>query len=183
MKTSQKVTQFFKHKILFNKKSGFQNPKCLILRNFFSSYRKKCEINCSYKLQRLQKMLLKNWIMRNSPRPLRPTNRKSLNLATWFFIKAVELRSSAQKFSSLPALTVTRVPSPTSPRATTLNAIGNVLLDLQCDGNTVQTTCGHPFQTINSFPQIRTLVQSKYRLLLQITRIDRSNLLDNNKNK
>lgn len=80
----------------------------------------------------------------DSPLPLRPTNLRSLNLATWFFIRAVEFLSSAQQFSSLPARTVTRVPSPTSPRATTLKATGRVLLDLQCAGRTVQTKCGEP---------------------------------------
>ena len=30
------------------------------------------------------------------PRPDRPTKRRSLNLATWFFITAVEFRNSAQ---------------------------------------------------------------------------------------
>lgn len=81
----------------------------------------------------------------HSPLPLRPTNLRSLNFATWFFIRAVEFLNSAQQFSSFPARTVTKVPSPTSPRATTLNATGNVLFDLQCDGKTVQTTWGHPF--------------------------------------
>lgn len=80
----------------------------------------------------------------DSPLPLLPTNLRSLNLATWFFIKAVEFLSSAQQFSSLPARTVTKVPSPTSPRATTLKATGRVLLDLQCAGRTVQTKCGEP---------------------------------------
>ena len=75
----------------------------------------------------------------NLPRPLRPTKRKSLNFATWFFITAVQFRSSPQKFSSLPAITVTRVPSHTSPNATTLNAMGRVLLDRQCVGRVVQT--------------------------------------------
>lgn len=55
------------------------------------------------------------------PRPDRPTNRKSLNLATWFFMIAVAFRNSPQKFSSLPALIMTWVPSLTSPNATTLN--------------------------------------------------------------
>lgn len=73
------------------------------------------------------------------PRPLRPTKRRSLNFATWFFITAVWLRSSPQKFSSLPAITVTRVPSFTSPNATTLNAPGSVLFDRQCVGNVVHT--------------------------------------------
>lgn len=32
----------------------------------------------------------------HSPRPLRPTKRRSLNLATWFFMTAEALRSSAE---------------------------------------------------------------------------------------
>lgn len=52
---------------------------------------------------------------------------------------AVQFLSSAEQFSSFPARTVTRVPSPTSPRATTLNAIGRVLFERQCGGRTVQT--------------------------------------------
>ncbi|GBP50477.1 hypothetical protein EVAR_96714_1 [Eumeta japonica] len=80
----------------------------------------------------------------HSPRPLRPTKRRSLNLATWFFMTAELFRSSAQQFSSLPARTVTSVPSPTSPSATTLNATGSVLLERQCGGNTVHTKCGLP---------------------------------------
>lgn len=65
------------------------------------------------------------------PLPLRPTNLKSLNLATWFFITAEQFRSSAHQFSSLPAFIVTIVPSPTSASDTTLNATGSVLLDRQ----------------------------------------------------
>lgn len=76
-----------------------------------------------------------NNYFKHLPLPLLPTNLKSLNLATWFFINVVEFLSSAQQFSSLPARTVTNVPSTTSPRATTLNATGSVLLDLQCVGN------------------------------------------------
>ncbi len=56
------------------------------------------------------------------PRPDRPTNLKSLNLATWFFIIADPFRSSAQKFSSFPARIVTTVPSSTSPSAITCAA-------------------------------------------------------------
>jgi len=81
------------------------------------------------------------------PLPLRPTNLRSLNLATWFFITAVQFLNSAQKFSSFPARTVTTVPSFTSPKATTLKATGNVLFDLQCGGNTVHTKCGLPVLT------------------------------------
>lgn len=81
---------------------------------------------------------------RHSPLPDRPTNLKSLNLATWFFMMADELRNSPHQFSSLPALTVTSVPSDTSPKATTLNAIGSVLLDRQCVGSGVQIILGLP---------------------------------------
>lgn len=81
------------------------------------------------------------------PLPLRPTNRKSLKRATWFFITAVALRSSAAKFSSLPAAIVTRTPSGISPSATTLKATGRVLLHLQCDGNTLQTKFGESVLT------------------------------------
>lgn len=70
-----------------------------------------------------------------SPLPLLPTNLRSLNLAIWFFIRAVAFLNSAQEFSSFPALTVTTVPSLTSPSATTLKATGNVLFDLQCVGS------------------------------------------------
>lgn len=52
---------------------------------------------------------------------------------------AVWLRSSPQKFSSLPAITVTNVPSLTSPNATTLNATGSVLFERQWLGSVVQT--------------------------------------------
>lgn len=55
--------------------------------------------------------------------------------------------SSAQQFSSLPARTVTSVPSPTSPSATTLNATGSVLLERQCGGSTVHTKWGLPVRT------------------------------------
>lgn len=89
-----------------------------------------------------------SWI-KDSPLPLLPTNLRSLNLATWFFIRAVEFLSSAQQFSSLPARTVTKVPSPTSPRATTLKATGRVLLDLQWAGNTLQTKWGDPVMELN----------------------------------
>ena len=83
-----------------------------------------------------------NYSTHFSPLPLRPTNLKSLKRATWFFITAVALRSSAAKFSSLPAAIETRTPSGISPSATTLNATGSVLLHLQCDGNTLQTKFG-----------------------------------------
>lgn len=81
------------------------------------------------------------------PLPLLPTKRKSLNLATWFFISAVQFRSSAQKFSSFPARMVTAVPSGTSPKATTLNATGSVLLDRQWVGSMVHTRNGLPVRT------------------------------------
>lgn len=81
------------------------------------------------------------------PLPLLPTNLRSLNLAIWFFITAVQFLSSAQQFSSLPALTVTTVPSNTSPKATTLKAIGNVLFDRQCVGNKEHKKYGLPVRT------------------------------------
>jgi len=77
------------------------------------------------------------------PLPDLPTKRRSLNRATWFFIIAVEFRSSAEKLSSLPANIVTVTPSGISPlNPTTLKATGNVLLHLQCDGNTLHTKFG-----------------------------------------
>ncbi|MPC74485.1 hypothetical protein E2C01_068846 [Portunus trituberculatus] len=82
-----------------------------------------------------------------SPRPERPTNRRSLNFAIWFFMTAELLRSSAQKFSSLPARTVTTVPSPISPRAITLKATGSVLLERQWGGRMVHTKFGLPVRT------------------------------------
>ena len=81
------------------------------------------------------------------PRPLRPMNLRSLNLAMLFLMMAVLLRSSPQKFSSLPALRVTTVPSLTSLRAITLNAVGRVLFDLQWEGRAVQRTLGAPVFT------------------------------------
>lgn len=83
----------------------------------------------------------------DSPLPLRPTNLKSLNLATPFLKVACAFLSSPQKFSSLPALTVTAVPSATSPRHTTLKAAGRVLLDRQCEGRAVHTKHGLPVLT------------------------------------
>lgn len=81
------------------------------------------------------------------PLPLRPTNLKSLNLAIWFLTRAEQLRSSAEQFSSLPALSVTAVPSGTSDSMTTLNAPGSVLLDRQCVGRALHSMYGHPVRT------------------------------------
>lgn len=53
------------------------------------------------------------------PRPLLPKNRRSLNRDTLLFITAVAFRSSAEQFSSFPAITVTCVPSGISDNATT----------------------------------------------------------------
>ena len=83
----------------------------------------------------------------NVPRPERPMKRRSLNLATWFLMTAVALRSSALQFSSLPARTVTSVPSSTPPRHTTRNAVGRVLLERQWLGSDVQITHGLPVRT------------------------------------
>lgn len=84
------------------------------------------------------------------PRPLLPTNRKSLNLATEFFMTAVQFLSSPHQFSSLPAFIVTIVPSPTSANATTLNATGSVLFERQCVGNAEHKIYGLPVRTANS---------------------------------
>ena len=81
------------------------------------------------------------------PRPERPTNLRSLNLATWFLTMAVEFRSSPQKFSSFPAFICTIVPSDTSESKITLNETGSVLLDLQWLGSAEQTTDGDPVRT------------------------------------
>lgn len=43
-------------------------------------------------------------ILKDFPRPLLPTNLRSLNLATWFLITAVQFLSSAQEFSSFPVM-------------------------------------------------------------------------------
>ena len=84
---------------------------------------------------------------KHTPLPLRPTNLRSLNLATWFFMTAVQFRSSPQQFSSFPALIVTRVPSVTSSSATTLKATGKDLLDLQWVGKALQRIAGLPVCT------------------------------------
>lgn len=81
------------------------------------------------------------------PRPLRPTNLRSLNLATWFFITAVQLRSSPHQFSSFPALIVTIVPSGMSSKATTLKAHGRLLFDRQWFGSAEQRIDGEPVVT------------------------------------
>src|SRR6218665_2092257 len=86
-----------------------------------------------------------------SPLPLLPTNRKSLNIATWFSMNAMLFLSSAHRLSLLPADSVTFVPSLTSPNATTMKAAGRDLFDLQCSGSNVQTTFGHPVRT--RFPE------------------------------
>lgn len=117
----------------------------IIQLNWFSCNARQCENSFIYNF---------NWffpwqVILILPLPLRPTNRKSLNLATWFFITAVQLRSSPHQFSSLPAITVTSVPSLTSPKATTLNAPGNVLLLLQWFGNVVHTYNEIAFQWIS----------------------------------
>ena len=93
------------------------------------------------------KQLMTMVIVKLLPRPDRPTNLKSLNLATWFFITAVWFRSSPQKFSSFPALTDTNVPSGTSWNVNTLNPIGRDLLDLQWLGRGEHKTHGEPVCT------------------------------------
>jgi len=81
------------------------------------------------------------------PRPLRPTNLKSLNLATRFSTRAEQLRSSAEQFSSLPALSVTAVPFGTSDSMTTLKTSGNGWLDRQCGGRALHKMYGHSVRT------------------------------------
>lgn len=76
------------------------------------------------------------------PRPDLPTNLRSLNLATWFLKVAVAFLRSAALFSSLPAVSMTLVPSKTSLRDSTLNGTGSVLLQRQCDGRIVHTKLG-----------------------------------------
>ncbi len=64
---------------------------------------------------------------------------------------AVPLRSSALQFSSLPARTVTSVPSSILPRQTTRKAAGRVLLERQWVGSDEHKTHGLPVRT-NSPP-------------------------------
>jgi len=71
-------------------------------------------------------------------------NLRSLNLATESYMTAVALRISPHKFSSLPAVSRTVVPSATSPSATTVNVAGSALLQRQCVGSAEQTTFGLP---------------------------------------
>lgn len=92
---------------------------------------------------------MREFILNSSlPRPLRPTKRRSLNLATWFFMTAVQLRSSPHQLSSFPARIVTMVPSPTSVKATTLNATGRVLLERQWFGSAEHKMYGLPVRTV-----------------------------------
>merc|ERR1719180_254006 len=78
------------------------------------------------------------------PLPLLPMILRSLNLATLFFITCELFLSSPQKFSSLPILRLTIVPSSMSLNAITLKAEGSVLFDLQWFGSAVHRTCGEP---------------------------------------
>lgn len=122
---------------------------------FFTIFNKKKETKQKYTACWISwdfmKMEYYIWCHINSnlhlPRPDRPTNLRSLNFATWFFIIAVAFLSSPQKFSSFPARTVTIVPSMTSPSAITLKAIGSVLLERQWFGRTVQMRLGLPVRT------------------------------------
>jgi hypothetical protein len=81
------------------------------------------------------------------PLPDRPIKRRSLNFATWFLTTAVAFRNSELQFSSLPALTVTNVPSSTPPRQTTRKAVGRVLFERQWVGKEVQIIHGLPVLT------------------------------------
>lgn len=105
------------------------------------------------------------------PRPLRPTKRRSLNFATWFFMTAVQLRSSPHQLSSFPARIVTMVPSPTSVKATTLNATGRVLLERQWFGSAEHKMYGLPVRTvkqnfkINYYSHAKKITTSKESLV------------------
>lgn len=85
--------------------------------------------------------------MRNSPRPLLPRKRKSLNLASWFCMTATAFLSSAKGRSSLPADSTTLVPSGTGTRDTTRKGVGRDLLDRQCLGRLEHSRCGLPVTT------------------------------------
>jgi len=64
---------------------------------------------------------------------------------------ATPLRSYPQKFSSLPAATITLVPSRTSPLSDiTRNTLGRVLLARQCVGSAVQAKFGLSVSMIRS---------------------------------
>uniref|UniRef100_A0A1B0A2P1 FAD/NAD(P)-binding domain-containing protein n=1 Tax=Glossina pallidipes TaxID=7398 RepID=A0A1B0A2P1_GLOPL len=69
-------------------------------------------------------------------------------------------------FSSLPARTVTIVPSIISPSETTLKATGNVLFERQCGGKTVQTNNGllvrisSPGCSVKKSPRVRSAKMS-----------------------
>lgn len=89
------------------------------------------------------------------PRPLLPTKRRSLNLATWFFMTAVQFRSSPHQLSSFPARIVTMVPSPTSVKATTLKATGRVLLERQWFGSAEHRIYGLPVRTVINFKTMK----------------------------
>lgn len=82
------------------------------------------------------------------PFPLRPTNRRSLNLATPFFNLAILFFTSALQFLSLPADMITSVRSGTSLSVViTLNANGKLPLLRTCFGNFEQKIVGEPVCT------------------------------------
>ncbi|KAI9590484.1 hypothetical protein GQX74_008651 [Glossina fuscipes] len=72
------------------------------------------------------------------------------------------ISSPKNEFSSLPARTVTIVPSIISPSETTLKATGNVLFERQCGGKTVQTNNGllvrisSPGCSVKKSPRVRS---------------------------
>merc|ERR1711892_115449 len=78
------------------------------------------------------------------PRPLLPTNLKSLNLASWFFMTAVQFLISPLLLSSFPHFTLTRVPSGTSWKVKTLKAVGRALLLRQWLGRGEHRMHGDP---------------------------------------
>lgn len=135
--------------LLFLLTNGEVKSFVSILQGFF--------FNCKYHFSDLweisdevmQSFYLKEMLVHHGdvPRPERPMKRRSLNLAMWFFMTAVALRSSALQFSSFPARTETIVPSSIPPRHTTRNAVGSVLLERQCVGSDEHKTHGLPVRT------------------------------------
>ena len=83
----------------------------------------------------------------HTPLPDRPTKRRSLKRATWFFMMAVAFLNSAAQLSSLPAERITLVPSGISVSEMTLKGTGRVLLQRQCEGRTLQTKLGLSVRT------------------------------------
>ena len=118
---------------------------CSILKRFCQysdSYCQHFTWNKIYNLQYLAGVYEENNSAASLPLPDLPTNLRSLKRATWFLKVAVAFLRSAALFSSLPAVSMTFVPSKTSLRESTLNGTGKVLLQRQWEGRIVQTKLG-----------------------------------------